>query len=833
MPKGSETRHPHFILAGFASTERFRSPGGGSSPPIPLQDRAVHGNALLRQLLGLSRPPDLGAAAVMPEPAESPGLQVEFAGFRGIELAFESLPRERSGIELLNVRREGEETYATVLVPEGRLAHFERLLQDYLSERRGAKGQALDHRRLIDTIKEIRAATLRALWTDDPEVFPLDEQQAFWWEAWLPIRGDRKATVEGFRTNAVAQGMRVAFGEINFPERTVLQAYASPAQMKQSLALVNSIAELRRAKETAQFFDSLDPVKQPQWVEALVARAEFPAVTGAAAHVCLLDTGINNGHPLIGPALSDSDLHTIDPAWGTNDAAGHGTGMAGLALFGDLTNVLGHPERVYVYHRLESVKLLRNDWDNGSDAQNHGYLTIEAVARPEVTAPGRKRVFGLAVTSRDNRDRGRPTAWSAAVDKLASDAEGEGAIPRLLIVSGGNVLDPNAWNEYPASNSTDGIHDPGQAWNALTVGAFTNRVTITEAGAEQYKPIAAEGGLSPFSTTSSTWQPQWPLKPDVVLEGGNAGRDTLGAVSMPSLSLLTTHHLPNERLLSTTNATSAATALAARLAAELMSAYPKLRPESIRGLIVHSAEWTGDMRRMFLPVGREPTKSDYLRLVRHCGFGVPSLTRAAWSVSNSLAMIVEEEVQPFGRESRGNPALRDMQLHLLPWPLAELEALSGANVEMRVTLSYFIEPNPSVRGNSRYRYQSHGLRFDVKRPTESIERFRARVNRAARDEEEGTTYEAGEDPGWLLGKQARHRGSLHSDTWRGTAVDLASRGVLAVYPALGWWKTRTRLERYEKAAPYTLIVSIHAPEIEIDLYAAVATVIASRVAVEV
>ena len=38
---------------------------------------------------------------------------------------------------------------------------------------------------------------------------------------------------------------------------------------------------------------------------------------------------------------------------------------------------------------------------------------------------------------------------------------------------------------------------------------------------------------------------------------------------------------------------------------------------------------------------------------------------------------------------------------------------------MRVTLSYFIEPNPSQRGNSRYRYQSHGLRFDVKRPTET------------------------------------------------------------------------------------------------------------------
>jgi hypothetical protein len=235
---------------------------------------------------------------------------------------------------------------------------------------------------------------------------------------------------------------------------------------------------------------------------------------------------------------------------------------------------------------------------------------------------------------------------------------------------------------------------------------------------------------------------------------------------------------------------------------------------------------------MFLPAGREPVKGDYERLVRHCGFGVPDLDRAKWSASNSLAMIVEEQLKPFAREGSKEPTLRDMQLHRLPWPLAELEGLGETIIEMRVTLSYFIEPNPSARGRSRYRYESHGLRFDVKRPGESIGEFRKRVNRAARDEEEGTRT-AGDDPQWLIGKQLRHRGSLHSDIWRGSAADLASRGVLAVYPALGWWKTRTRLQRYDKTAPYTLIVSIHAPEVPVDLYAAVATQIASRVAVDI
>lgn len=66
---------------------------------------------------------------------------------------------------------------------------------------------------------------------------------------------------------------------------------------------------------------------------------------------------------------------------------------------------------------------------------------------------------------------------------------------------------------------------------------------------------------------------------------------------------------------------------------------------------------------------------------------------------------------------------------------------------MRVTLSYFIEPNPSERGfSARYRYESHGLRYDVKCPAESEGDFRARINAAARDEEERTRA-GGDDPG--------------------------------------------------------------------------------------
>ena len=233
------------------------------------------------------------------------------------------------------------------------------------------------------------------------------------------------------------------------------------------------------------------------------------------------------------------------------------------------------------------------------------------------------------------------------------------------------------------------------------------------------------------------------------------------------------------------------------------------------------------MKRQSFRAVRFPTKEDYLRLIRRCRFGVPNLDRALWTVDNSLTMVVEERLHPFERAGSGPPTLRDMHLHDLPWPRDVLEDLGETPVEMRVTLSYFIEPNPSRRGHrSRYRYESHGLRFDVKRPLESVVEFRKRVNLAARDEDEGSPGRSGGDAAWLIGARGRHRGSLHGDIWRGTAADLASRGIIAVYPTAGWWKTRQALERYDKAARYALVVSIRAPEVDVDLCTEVANQIA-------
>lgn len=752
------------------------------------------------------------------------GLQMEFVSEPNFDLAFEGLARGAQKIELLNVRYDGatQTHFATVFIPDGKLSAFEKLVDQYLSAET-SKGLPRNSP-LLNPITEIRVATFEALWTDDPAMLPEDENESIWWEFWLPARDDQAAVIQRFKTVAAAKRFQISAHELVFPERTVLNLFGSKADIVSSMSLLNEVAEIRRAKETAEFFDALPPPEQHEWTAELTDRTTRDNDSNVS--VCLLDTGVNRGHPLLSAHIDQADLHAVDPTWTVSDGVGHGTGLAGVALYGDLIEPLTAGGPINLSHRIESVKLLQTA--HGMSGEPYGSLTMRAVAYPEITNPGKLRVFSMAITSIDDRDQGRPSAWSAAVDMLTSDQLGGRTNPRLMVLSAGNAKDTEYLN-YPHSNLSDGIHDPGQSWNAICVGAYTLKDRI-EPPNPASRVLAAHGSLSPYSTTSRTWtRTPWPIKPDVVFEGGNLVRDVHGAFGHTSLSLLTTSHQPERRLFSTTWATSAASALASRMAAQISAAYPNLWPETVRALIVHSAEWTPRMKADFLA---GTSKSDYEVLLRTVGFGVPDLGRALWSAANSLTLMVEDVVRPFARQGSKPATARDMQLHQFPWPKQALIDLGDAEVEMRVTLSYFIEPNPGVaeRGiTGRYRYESHGLRFEVSRESEDVTAFRQRINKRARDEEDEVPYVGGSaDSRWLIGARNRHRGSLHSDIWKGPASALAGLGILGVYPAPGWWKTLVKKNRYNDSVRYSLVVSIKTQQTEVDLYTAVSTEIANQ-----
>ena len=157
----------------------------------------------------------------------------------------------------------------------------------------------------------------------------------------------------------------------------------------------------------------------------------------------------------------------------------------------------------------------------------------------------------------------------------------------------------------------------------------------------------------------------------------------------------------------------------------------------------------------------------------------------------------------------------------------------NTEVEMRVTLSYFIEPRPGEIGwQDRYLYPSHALRFDLISPTENKEQFIKRINKAAREEEEGHPGTQSASDHWKIG-QARDRGSIHSDIWQGMTSELAESNVISISPRIGWWRERVHLEKWDRRTRYSLVFSITTPEEHIDVYTPVANKVGITVPVEI
>jgi hypothetical protein len=560
--------HPHIFVPKPADSEPFTSPRQGRDKhEFPRRGRRAHANQLLTQLTAVE---PVAKTRVQEQKAEGidegNGITILFGSGPGFDLKFESLDVQQSGIELCAVRKlPSGEMQAAVFVPDGKLGYFLNKVTAYRDEntRPSKSGKTRPKNEdLVASIAEIRLAALQALWTDTPELYPGVRAETTF-EVWLRKSSDIDH-VARLRQHAERFGLTVSDLEIEFVDRTIVLVQGTAENLSRSNDLLNMIAEVRLAKTAADFFTSMSGIEQQAWVDNLKARCTPPP--DGAPYVCLLDTGLNRGHPLLTDVTRDDDLHTYNPNWDVADIYGHGTPMAGVAVYGDLTEPLASGHTIALTHRLESVKFVNEN--DPHDEELYGAVTTECVSRVEVR-PDRKRIYCLAVTASDTRDRGRPSSWSAAIDALAGGYE-DGQ-RRLMIIAVGNTAIEDR-GDYPASNMTDSVHDPAQSWNALSVGGFTEKALVDQRKNPGWQPLATAGDLAPCSCTSVTWTDgRWPIKPDLVMEAGNMARhpdhrqpdyidDALSLLSTP-------HDFGRRKPLVTFGDTSAATALASRMAA--------------------------------------------------------------------------------------------------------------------------------------------------------------------------------------------------------------------------------------------------------------------------
>jgi len=807
--------NPHIFLNNIAVPYDFQPRQGFGSDKIPIRNRDQHSSNLLAEFGAVQNSIQQTRQERMENnlPVKN-GSYWEFSGKAGYSLTTKSLEDLNKNIRLLNIRTEGDTPDGTtikavVYVPFNEEEIFNKKVINY--RYKNTKAGNPKNSSLVNSIESISLATVLSLWTDDPSLIPKENQE--WCEVWFYAGKNINDLNIDIQNTCELIDIRLGSQVLNFPERIVRLIRANYYQITELIEQCDFIAELRLYKETARFWLTQNNADQVEWVQNILQRTTFSFIKDIG--VCILDTGINNGHLLVAPVLHNNDRHSVEPEWGLNDHDGHGTLMAGVAAYGDIQLVLESQESFEINHKLSSVKILPPVGVNNKEL--YGAITNQGISRSELAAPDRIQVYCMAVTSQEKIYRGRPTSWSSAIDQLAfGELEG---FKRLIIISGGNVRENIEYQNYPYSNISTSVEDPAQAWNALTIGAITDKIIITDPAYTEHNSIANIGELSPYSSTSTTWEHRkWPLKPDVVLEGGNIliapDKSIVGCID--DFAVLSTSNRPLNNQFDTFSGTSASTAYCSWMCAKILSIYPESWPETIRALIIHSAEWTDAIINQF---SIDFTKKTHIAtLMRICGYGIPNLVKTIQNTQSSFTLIAEEEIKPFSINETGRVIAKDMHFYKLPWPKELLLGLAEIKVKFKITLSYFIEPAPGEIGwKDKYRYQSYGFRFEVNNPTDTEEEFLKRINLALREEDEIIGTESGSDR-WKIGPNLRNLGSVHSDIWEATAAEISTCNFIAIYPVAGWWKERKSLERWSQKTRYSLLISLETPEQDIDIY---------------
>ncbi|MDR6127111.1 S8 family peptidase [Sphingomonas sp. SORGH_AS_0438] len=821
--------YPHIHLRGLGKRSiEFRAVGRGSNTqPAPVPHRGRHAKALRSQLKIVG---DALADAIKDQKSagvalKERGLAITATGRQNIDVRVGSLKLNSRGLQLLSLKQPGRgpnaAQVANFFVTKSQLESLNKALDKY----EGYKPSDGDRPRrfnFFETVSTFKPATIEDLWTDEEERIP-DDDEFVEWEVWI-----RRDAQELFKRYIKRLEIETTGNPVEFVDTAVFNILATSSDITTLIRSSAAIVELRGASSFVADYLDFDPEDRVAAASAFVTTVTAPTANGPITTI--LDTGVNYANPLVGVALRRQDCKSIDPSWITNDHSGHGTNMAGVALYGDLEEKVEAGLPVTLLTSLESIVIAAPQ----GEATVPGY---DAIQRAVALLPDdqKSRVFCLAQTAPGDLSDGRQSTLSGVVDRLAWNG---GERTRLICVAAGNAqgtLDKRyPTGPYDMRNADYRIESPGQAVNALTVGACTHRCS------DDWVASAPTGDLCPSSRTSQLWDIHYAYKPDIVMEGGNHevdGDDPLFTRPTKQSMLLTVGHNYPNRPFDWTGETSAATARAAGLATRLQAQYPEFRAETLRGLMVHSADWSSAMlARKQEVLNLTGSKAGSIDALLQCyGWGVPDEAHLFRSAGDALTLIAEDNLQPY-KLNDGRLSLREMKYFKLPWPIDVLKGLNQEEVELRCTLSYFADPDPHGSSRSRWdRYPSHRMRFDMKRPGETDLEAQQRVNLLASEEdvEDLDDDQSGlgvvqSDIGWFLGDRKRRRGTIHHDIWTGKAYDLAERDGVSVYPVRGWWGDRKGMDFEDRTVGFSLIMSIRTKRTDVDLYAETTTKISTR-----
>lgn len=412
--------------------------------------------------------------------------------------------------------------------------------------------------------------------------------------------------------------------------------------------------------------------------------ASIGAPTAGAPRVVVLDTGIVSAHPLLSNAVGEAAGFT--QADSGADEHGHGTAVAGLALYGDV-EASAHERRFEPQLWLLSGRLF--DVSGAADQRFLENAVVEAVDYFKEKYGA--RVFCLSLgDARKPFDGVLPGPLASTLDELTRT---RGV---LFVVPSGNFRGERSsirWaTEYPRYLLEDGdsrLLDPAPAMNVLTVGALAKHDLPRQAqrmpDSVQVRAVARRDQPSPFTRVGPGAANC--IKPDLVEYAGNVAvdadeREILNA-TMGELTL--NARFVENGLFVDKSGTSFAAPKVAHAAARLLHAYPTATPNLLRALLAASAN---------VPLPTRELVGKVVERLALTGHGRPDLGRALFSQEDRVTLSAEAQLAGDAND-----------FYELPMP----DAFVGGSARERV-VRVALAHSPSVRPR-RAQYRASRFSF--------------------------------------------------------------------------------------------------------------------------
>ena len=520
--------------------------------------------------------------------------------------------------------------------------------------------------------------------------------------------------------------------------------------------------------------------------------------------VCVIDSGIQEGHKLLQNAVDASRSVCLIPHLGASNVAdevrsgGHGTRVAGVVLYPDSIPSTG----------AASAKCALG---------NARVLNAKCKMPPKLYPPralefiadhfSECRLFVHSINSRYACRLGHMSTWAAKIDQLSYERD------MLFCVSAGNLqgseLPPgmgfldhlSAGTPHPdyLLSPSSRVSNPAQSLNALVVGSISGDYfddgLLRSVGQPDHPSAYSRSGMGIWNT----------VKPDVVEFGGDYCIPTSGLPSSAVIRADTSPELVRSTLFGGHSVsrdavgTSFATPKVASLAVELATLLPDEPTLLYRALIANSARWPDWTSGLSGP--------QLLSVFRMIGYGRPDWDRALHNAGHRVTLITSGTAEI----KAGEAAIYEVAVP------ASLRSPEGeVTFRIDVTLSYSCEPRrtrASLKG-----YQSIWLDWKSSKLRETLDSFRSRMwkdQQAQPNEDKGgpIPWVLAEQDGYGKSRGIRRQGTLVKDWFFAKGFDLPETFAIAVRGHKGWAKKND-----DATAKYTLVVSIEALSPEVEVY---------------